>query len=109
MLDDVLELTGVTRIIVFHQSCQHLIRDANHVLPLQPVESTDEVFDEEGDVLPTLAEARELEPNDVDAVEKVFSEGAILDQPREIAMGGDYDTDVGLGVRKPFLAEPAGA
>ena len=93
-LDDVLELTSVSRIIVLHQNRQHLIRNPDHILALQTVESPDEVFDEEGNVLATLPETREFESNDVDAVEKVFSKSPVLDQLREIPVGGDHDADI---------------
>ena len=113
MLDDVLELAGVAREILLHQHRQHLVRDPDHVLALQPVEPADKVIDEEGNVLASFTEAWELEPNDVDAVEKIFAERAVLDQLREIPMGRDHDADVGLDrldpaqrLVDPFLQNP---
>src|SRR5262249_26039955 len=58
----------------------------------------DEVVDEEGDVLAALAEGRDHDGEDVDAVEKVLPEAAGLGLGVEVAVGGGEDADVDLDV-----------
>ena len=51
---------------------------------------------EEGDVFLAAAERRELEGDDVEAVEEVFAEAALFDGLLEVDVGGGDDADVDL-------------
>ncbi len=53
-----------------------------------------EVFDERRDVFPALAQRREGDGDEVDAVEEVFAECAFGYHGREVGVGGAHDTDV---------------
>ena len=79
VLDDVLELAHVAGEVVRHQEAEDLGVNAGDVLPLEAVEPGDEVLDEQRDVLAPLAQRRDLDLHDVDAVVEVVPEGALLD------------------------------
>src|SRR6185312_14535497 len=59
-------------------------------------ELTQEVLDEERDVVAALAQGRQRHAHDVEPVEQVFAELALLHQAAEIAVGGDEDAHVDL-------------
>ena len=63
------------------------------------VASAQEVVGELGDVVEPLAQRRQADRHDVQAIEQILAEQALLDQPAQVAMGGGDDADVGLDRR----------
>jgi hypothetical protein len=55
-----------------------------------------EVIGQKQDVLPPLAERRQLNPEHRDTIVQVFAEPAIDDRALEVEFGGSNATDVGL-------------
>ena len=58
-----------------------------------------EVVGELGNVVEPLAQRRQADRHDVEAVEQILAEQALLDQPAQVAMGGGDDADIGLDRR----------
>ena len=94
VLEDVLELPHVAGEVVRHQQAEDFGVDAADRLPLDAIEPGDEVIHEQRDVLPPLAQRRDLDPHHVDAVVEVGPEGPFLDAPLEVAVGGGDHADV---------------
>ena len=61
-----------------------------------PAEPRDEMGDQEGDVLATFTQAREIEPYDVDSIVQIFPEATILYHLIQVAVGGGHHPDVHL-------------
>ena len=103
-LDHVLQLTHVSRPVIFLDRAHGigrnvLLRDAEVVAVLG-----DEVLDEKLDVLFALPQRRKLDRDHVDAVEEVLAECAFLNRVVEIAIrcGDHADLDLRLDVRSDF-------
>ena len=60
----------------------------------------DEVLDEQRDVLAPLAQRRQRDRDDVDAVEEILAERSRLDRLGEIAVRGGDDAHVDLASRR---------
>ena len=71
-----------------------LARYAFEVLVIGPVDLVEEIADEQGDVLPPLAERRDIDLNAVEAVDEVLAEGAGADAGGQVAVRGGDDADV---------------
>jgi hypothetical protein len=54
----------------------------------------DQVANEEGNVLATLAQRRDVDGENVEAIVEIAAEGALGDEPRKIAIGGGDDANV---------------
>ena len=81
----ILEFADVARVVVTHEECEGVRRDARYLLRFEMVEALYEVVDEKRDVLTPFTQRRDVDRNDVDAVEEVASELLGLDsspQPR---------------------------
>ena len=61
------------------------------------------MVDEQRDLLAPLAQRRDVQPDDVEAVEEVLAEAAVGDQRVEVGVGGGDDADV--DAMGPGLAE----
>jgi hypothetical protein len=79
VFDGVFQFANVARIIVFHQSREHILRHADDVLSLEPVELRHEVLDQERDVFSALLQVWQHQADDVNAVKEVFAEFAMSD------------------------------
>jgi hypothetical protein len=53
-----------------------------------------EMFDERGDVFAALAQGRQAQGEDEDAVKEILAEFAVADLGFEVAMCGDYDANI---------------
>ena len=76
-------------------------------------EAGEEVRGEEGDVLAPLAQGRDADGEDVEAVEEVLAEGALYGRSLEVAVGGrdhaHVDAHRARGADGAHLAELEGA
>ena len=93
-----------------HRPCRQADRrprDPGDRLPHLRREPGHEVLGQERDVVAALAQRRQPDRDDVDAVEQVLAERALGHHLRQVAIGGGDDADVGLDLLGP--AEPAEA
>src|SRR5436190_2183210 len=97
-LDHVFELPDVPRPIVRLQLPERLAGDVGHVLPELGGEALQEVVDQQGDVLPAVAQRRHVDRDDVEPVIEVLPEPLLLDQLLERPVGRRNDADVDLDV-----------
>jgi hypothetical protein len=65
----------------------------------------DEVGDQERDVLAPVTERRQVDRDDVQAVEEILAQHAVGDRAAQIAVGGRHQAHVDLHV--PRVAHPA--
>ena len=90
-LDDVFELAHVAGKIVAIERAQGVGRETEHVLAHLAREALDEALDQERDVVAPLAQRRQLEADDVEAVVQVLAELAARDVGFDVAVGrGDH-------------------
>ena len=92
----VLELADVARPVVPLQQLQRLARDAGHRLVHLLGVLREEVLGEQRDVLAPLAQRRQHDRDDVEAVVQVLAEPALGDGLGQVLVGGGDDPDVGL-------------
>ena len=78
LLDAVLQLTNVARPIVFADRDQRVRREALHLRVQLLGELLKEEFREEDDVITALAQGRQVQVHDVEAVVEILAEGALL-------------------------------
>ena len=62
---------------------------------MPPLEPSQDVLGQERDILGAVAERRDDDPGDVEAVEQVLAEPARGDLPGQVAVGGRDDASVG--------------
>jgi hypothetical protein len=72
------------------------VRQADHRLSLLRRKPRDEPLGERRNVLPPLAERRQREGKDADAIIEILAEPPGGDLGREVAVGGGDEADVGL-------------
>src|SRR5262245_60336026 len=96
LLDAVLKLPYVTGPAVRGQHFQCPGGDGRDGSAVHGAEALEEVADELGDVLPALAERRELDHDDSDPVVEVCPERAVRHRLAEILVTGGDQPDVGL-------------
>ncbi len=77
---------------------ERIVLDSHHVPLVALVHLADESRDQEGDVFHALAERRELEGKDVQAIVEVLAELSLLEGLRRIAVGGRQHADVHLNL-----------
>ena len=94
LLDDVLQFTDISRIVMFHEPCHDFIGNARDVLALQVVELRDQVVDQQGNVFAALLKARQFQMDHADAIVQVVAERAGLDQLGQVLVRGRHDTDI---------------
>ena len=102
-LDDVSQLPDVARPGILRQAHHGLGGDLESLPPAICVDP-EEVLDQEGDVLRSLAQRRHVDLDHSDAVVEVLAKPGSLDLLSEILIGGGDDPDVGLDV--PVGADP---
>ena len=100
MLDDVVELAHVALPGQRHEQLQGGAVGAFEALLQLAVVDADEVLDQRRDVLAPLAQRRDLDVDDVEAVVEVVAELARLDLAPQVAVGGGDDADVDLDRRR---------
>src|SRR6185295_7097653 len=95
-LDQVLQLTDVPRPPVLLEHAHRRIGDALDFLPEAGVVAAQEEIGELRDVLGALAQRRQLDRDDVDSIEEIFAEAAVLHRLLEIDVGGGDQAELGL-------------
>ena len=95
LLDHVLELADVAREVVLDELLDHALGEAGVRVHL-PVVLVEEELDEQRDVFAPLAQRRQMEARDVEAVVEVLAEALLCDRLRQIRVGGRDDADVDL-------------
>ena len=103
----VLQLADVAGPAIEQQPLHRFFGDAQLALLEFVGGAGDEVVDEAGDLVAPLAQRRDREADDVEAVEEVFAEPAVADGVLEVGVGGGDDADVdgegaGLAERRDF-------
>ena len=73
-LDDVLELANVARPVVLGQQVERVRRQLESALAGSPRRTFEEVVDEQRDVVLAIAQRRQLNRDDVEAVEEILAE-----------------------------------
>ncbi len=96
LLDTVLELADVARPLVFAHRLERARREALHVGGILLGVLLQEVFADDDHVLAALTKRREVEVHDVEPVEEILAEGALLDLLFEVAVRRRDDADVDL-------------
>ena len=94
----VLQLPDVAGPVVALEHGQGLRGDAAHLLAELLAELLEEVGDEQRDVLAALAQRRQVDRDDVEAVEEVLAHRPLRHRRLEVAVGGGDEPHVGLDV-----------
>src|SRR5215831_5137678 len=92
-LDDVPELADVAGEPIPGERVEGIRREGPPPAHLA-LELGEDQVDEVGDVLRMLAQGRNVDGEDVEAVEEIAAEGSVVDHPAEITVGGGHDADV---------------
>jgi len=93
-LDEVAELADVARPVVLAKRGEGVVGEVDVLAAVLLAELDEELFYERGDVFLAVAEGRDEEGDDVEAVEEVFAEVAVGDLFFEVLVGGGDDADV---------------
>ena len=80
VLDDVFQLANIAREVVRHHDRQDLGRDTLNFLPIEAIELSDKVVDQQRDVFSSIPQGGQEKSNHIDPVIEVLSEGAGFDQ-----------------------------
>jgi hypothetical protein len=96
-LDGVLELTHVARPAVVAHAVQRGLGEAGDPLAVLDRVDAHEVVGEQRDVLEAVAQRRDADRDDVDAIEQILAEAAGLDLVAEVAVGRADEAKVDLG------------
>ena len=102
----IFQLADVARPPMLEQ-CFHRLRGDLLGRCTRPAELLDKVFGEEGDILGTLVQWRQIDFDHVEAVIEVFSELPFFGEPQQISVGCGDDADVDFdGLRPANSLEP---
>src|SRR5580658_3926027 len=93
-LDDVLELADVARPGVGREDVEGLRLDTRHVLLEALVELAEKVLDEQRNVPGSLAQRRQPDGDDVEAIVEVLTEDARADEFLQVAVGCGHEAHV---------------
>src|SRR5207245_16188 len=93
-LDRRLELPDVSGPGIDHEGGQGLPIDAVDLLACDAGVAGDEVIDQQGDVGGALAQRRQEDGQDVEAVVEIFAEPPILHHLRQVLVGGGENPDI---------------
>jgi len=92
--DLVVELPDVARPGKQQQLLHRVLGDPHVPLAIVGSGAREEVMHERRDLVAALAQGRDLQPDDVEAIEEIFAKPPGLDGQLEVRVGGDDDTDV---------------
>src|SRR5947209_1575530 len=107
-LQTVAKLTHVAGPVVCREASARVFGEVERVAVEALAEDREEVFDERGYVFAPVAQRRDVERDDVEAVEEVCAEAPLLNVVGEVAVGGGDDSHVRLAVaRRADAAEAA--
>src|SRR5689334_5451303 len=91
---EVFQLANVTRPGILHHAADGVVAEGGWVLPVEFAVLALEEFEEDGDLLAPLAQGRNVDSDDVQTVEKVLAEHAVLDGALQLFVGGRENADV---------------
>ncbi len=97
-LYDVPQLTDIARPFALQEAAGRFLRQRAPGHSVLPAALFKEVIEQGRHVLPAFTKRRHVDPDDVEAVEQIFSERAGRDPFVEIAIGGRDDADIDAGV-----------
>src|SRR2546422_7900626 len=97
-LDDVLELADIPRPLMLLEHAHRFGRYRPHFLPELGRKLLDEVSDQQGDVLASFPEGRQLDRDDVEAIEEILAQDVLLHGLLEIAVRRRDQADIDLHV-----------
>ena len=103
-LHDVLEFAHVTGPRVAGEGLDHVVAEGGDLLARARAQAPEEVVGERGHVLPPLAQGRQREVEDVEAVVEVLAEAAVLDVAAQVAVRGGHDAQIDGS--RPAVADP---
>src|SRR5581483_4111746 len=92
--DSVLQLADVARPLVGAEVAQRAGGDAQDALACRRREALEKVAGEQGDVFFAVAQRRDFDGDDAQAIVKVFAEAAFGDELFQVFVGGGDDADV---------------
>src|SRR5512135_2258766 len=97
--DDVAQLPEVPRPRVALHRLHRLFREPGEAAVVDRPVEREQLPRQRIDILRAFAQRRDLDLDDVQAIEKVFTEATLLHLPFEVPVGGAEDADVGLARR----------
>src|SRR4030067_3250794 len=92
----ILQLTHISRPVIFHQEAERLFSNSLHLTSHLYVKLLYEVLDQEGDIFFMLPERGQLYGDDVQAVVKVIPEFSFIHRLFQVTVGCGDDADVDL-------------
>ena len=95
MLDDVLEFPNVAGVVVLHENSEYFLSQSGNFSSLQPVESVDEMIDEERDVLSTISQSGCIDVDDMDAVKQIVAKLTLANKFSKVLVGSGDHSNVG--------------
>ena len=97
-LDGVLEFAHVAGPVVIDQGAQGVGGEAARAEAVLVRVEVEEVLGEQGNVFAAGAQRRQIDGDDVEAVEEIFAEAAVADFLAQVDVGGGEDADVDLNL-----------
>src|SRR5512141_827190 len=104
--DDVAQFPEVPRPRVTFQRLHRLFRETGEAAMVDPAVESEQLHRERLEILGALAQRRNLDLDDVQAIEKILPEPPRLHLPLQVPVGGSDDADVGLprrGIAYPLV------
>src|SRR5262245_24870544 len=95
-LERIAKLSNVARPFVRDQRVPGVARDAGRRTAEPLGDLREKRLAQRQDVVPAIAQGRELDDEDEKPIVQIFPEGATLDGGAQVAIGGRYHTNVGL-------------
>src|SRR2546428_5829903 len=95
-LDEILKLAHVSLPAVIHQVLKRLAINSLLLDPVFLTEASDEMLDQQRDILPTLTQRRQIDRDHVNTVIKVLAKAMVSDRLLKIFVGRSYQTDIYL-------------
>src|SRR6202521_5482659 len=89
--DDIFELANVAGPIIIHQKLQRRRGEVAQRLAVFLAVAVEEMRKQRGHIFAAIAQRRQLQVNDVEAVIEIFTEAAFADEGEEVHVGGSYD------------------
>ena len=107
VFDRVFEFAHIARPVVVHHGAQGVVMDAESCrMPL--IDLVEKVCDQHGDIVAAIAQGRQAEIHDVQAVVQILAEGAMFHHCGQIAIGrgknARFDRNAVRGADRPDLA-----
>jgi len=94
MLHGIFKLPDVSGPVVKHENCQGFLGYAYQRPAQEAVEAFDKVMGQQGNILLAIPQRRQMQPNHVDPVVKIFSEFILHCQLMKVVMGCRNDSGI---------------